>query len=43
MCWLGWHLWRLLADDWGVRQCWVCKAKEQAMYHSATGHYWIRL
>jgi hypothetical protein len=43
MCWLGWHMWRLLPEDWGVRQCRICKVREQAMYHSVTGLYWIRL
>jgi hypothetical protein len=43
VCWFNRHWWRHLSDDWGVRKCRVCKAKEQAMYDAITGTYWVRL
>jgi len=43
MCWFNRHWWRPHPEEWAVRVCRICRAREQAMYHSATGLYWIRL
>jgi len=41
MCFLGFHFWKQLNDDWGIRICRICSKKEKAMYDSTRGIYWV--
>ena len=43
MCWFNRHWWRLHPEEWSVRVCRICRVREQAMYQSDTGLYWVRL
>jgi len=39
----GFHWWKQLNDDWGIRKCRLCSKQEKAMYDAIIGLYWVEV